>query len=88
MRAGLWDWNMQSATAAFAPTCHPHMLCITLETGTAPAPRCRIYLTAALGVMQPLCAFTALLMLTAALRWACQACSQRSCVTCAARHGP
>ena len=30
---------------------------------------CRIYLTLSLGVLHPLCAFTALLMLTAALRW-------------------
>lgn len=29
---------------------------------------CRIYLTASLGVLHPLCAFTTLLMLTAALR--------------------
>lgn len=35
-------------------------------------PCSRIYLTAALGVLQPLCAFLALLMLTAGLR--CAAC--------------
>lgn len=30
---------------------------------------CRIYLTASLGFLQPFCACTTLLMLTAALRW-------------------
>lgn len=39
----------------------------------APRPR-RIYLTLGLGVLQPLCAFLTLLMLTAGLRWATLAC--------------